>query len=83
MKTLSTVIVVAMIGWSGVALASSCPSHMRKIDEALAKNPSLSAAQMAEVKTLRAQGEELHKSGKHAESEAALGKAETILGIKH
>jgi hypothetical protein len=64
------------------ALANSCPAHMKAIDEALAKNPSLSADQMAEVKQHRQKGEELHKAGKHAESEAELAQAETILGIK-
>lgn len=63
------------------AFASSCPKHMKAIDEALSKNPSVSAQQMAEVKKLRADGESLHGSGKHAESMAALGKAEKVLGI--
>jgi hypothetical protein len=54
---------------------------MRAIDAALPK-AKLSASQMAEVKKLRAEGETLHKQGKHDESMAALGKAEAILGIK-
>ena len=66
----------------GPAFASSCPMHMKNIDEALAKNPSLSAEKMAEVKKQRQQGEELHKAGKHAESMAELAKAEATLGIK-
>ena len=36
---------------------------------------------MAEVKKLRADGEALHKAGKHQESVDALEKAEKILGI--
>jgi hypothetical protein len=64
------------------ALANSCPKHMTNIDQALAANPKLEPTQLAEVKKLRADGETLHKQGKHAESEAALGQAETILGIK-
>ena len=64
------------------AFANSCPTHMKKIDEALAKNPQISAQQMAEVKKLRADGEAAHKAGNHAESEAALMKAEGMLGIK-
>ena len=64
------------------ALANSCPTHMKAIDEALAKNPSLSADKMSEVKQHRQKGEDLHKAGKHAESEAELAQAETILGIK-
>ena len=67
---------------AGTAGASSCPRHMKAIDDALAASPKITAAQMTEVKALRAQGEELHKAGKHAESEAALIKAEGILGIK-
>ena len=67
---------------AGTAFASSCPKHMKAIDDALAANPKITAAQMTEVKALRAEGETLHKAGKHAESEAALGKAEMILGIK-
>ena len=69
-------------GLSSVAFGASCPMHMRAIDEALGKNPQITAAQMAEVKKLRAEGEELHKAGKHAESVAALHKAEAILGIR-
>lgn len=70
------------VAFTAPALANSCPRHMAAIDAALAKNPNLSAQQLAEVKQLRAQGEELHKAGKHSESEATLGKAEGILGIK-
>ena len=54
---------------------------MRAIDAALPK-ANLDAAKSAEVKKLRAEGEQLHKAGKHDDSMAALGKAKTILGIK-
>lgn len=66
---------------SGAALASSCPNEMKAIDAALGKMPALSASQMEEVKKLRADGESLHKAGKHAESMAALGQARKLLGI--
>jgi hypothetical protein len=66
---------------SGVAYAFSCPTHMKAIDAALTK-AKLSDAQMADVKKYRADGEKLHKDGKHTESLEALGKAEKILGIK-
>lgn len=65
---------------SGVAYASSCPKEMKAIDAALPK-AKLSSQQMSEVKKLRAEGEKLHKSGKHNESMAALGKAKKMLGI--
>ena len=37
---------------------------------------------MSEVKQLRADGEQFHKAGKHAESMAALNKAKGILKIR-
>jgi hypothetical protein len=67
--------------FAGSAWAFHCPADMKKIDDALAKNPQLSAAQMEEVKKYRAEGEALHKAGKHQESLDALAKAEKILGI--
>ena len=66
---------------SSAALAHSCPKEMKAIDAALPK-AELSASQMSEVKKLRAEGEQLHKAGKHGESMAALGKAKDILGLK-
>jgi hypothetical protein len=53
---------------------------MKAIDAALPK-AKLSEAQMSEVKKLRADGEKLHKDGKHSESMAALDKAKKMLGI--
>ena len=66
---------------SGPAFANHCPVMMKAIDEALAKNPQLTAEQLAEVKEYRAEGETLHSQGLHNESMAALKKAEDILGI--
>lgn len=63
------------------AWAGRCLADMAAIDAALAKNPSLSAAQMDEVKKERREGEAQHNAGKHAESEATLAKAKKILGI--
>lgn len=67
---------------SSAALAFHCPADMKKIDAALAKTPSLSAAQMSEVKKLRADGEAFHKNGKHQESVDTLAKAMKILGVQ-
>ena len=64
------------------ALAFHCPADMKKIDEALAKKPKLTDAQMTEVKKLRTDGEALHKAGKHQESVDTLAKAMKILAIK-
>ena len=67
---------------AGSAFANQCPADMKKIDEALAKNPSLSATQMADVKKFRMEGETQHKAGKHKESMDALDKAKKILNVK-
>ena len=77
-KTIST---IAALAFSGSALAFHCPADMKKIDAALAANPKITAAQMTEVKKLRAEGETLHKAGKHQESVDTLGKASKILGM--
>lgn len=65
---------------STFAFAHGCPGEMKSID---AKLPAvkLSEADAAKVKQLRADGERLHKEGKHAESMAALGQAKRILGL--
>ena len=73
---------VALLFAAGSALAMHCPKDMKAIDDAMAKNPKLTAAQMKEVKEHRAKGEELHKAGKHQESVDELGKAMKILNIK-
>jgi len=77
-----TALFVALAFATSMAFASTCPKLMKQIDDALPKATGKTAAQMNEVKDLRAQGEALHKAGKHAESEAALKKALGILGVK-
>jgi hypothetical protein len=67
---------------TSTAFAMHCPVDMKEIDQALAKNPSLTAEQLAEVKKYRAEGEALHKAGKHQESVDTLAKAKKILGIQ-
>jgi len=79
---LRPLIAAALLATSGAALAFHCPADMKKIDEALSKNPKLTAEQMSEVKKYRADGEALHKAGKHQESVDTLAKAMKILDIK-
>lgn len=81
MKIRSALLAAALAFATSSAFAFHCPADMKKIDAALAKNPSLSAEQMAEVKKYRAEGEALHKAGKHQESVDTLAKAMKILGI--
>lgn len=79
MKRLALFISLAFA--ASLSLAHNCPNEMKAIDAAL-PNAKLDAKQAAEVKQLRADGEKLHKDGKHSESMAALGKAKGILGLK-
>ena len=67
---------------STTALAFHCPKDMKEIDDALAKKPKLTEAQMKDVKALRAKGEAEHKAGKHQEAVDDLAKAKAILGLK-
>ena len=80
MKVRTALFAAAML-FAGSALAFHCPQEMKKIDDALAKNPNLTDAQMAQVKQDRADGEALHKAGKHQEALDTLGRAEKTLGI--
>ena len=82
MKIRSMIIAASLALASGAALAFHCPADMKKIDAAMAKNPKLSAAQTADVKKYRAEGEAFHKAGKHQESVDTLAKAMKILDIK-
>lgn len=72
---------VALLAAASSAWAFHCPADMKKIDEALSKNPQLTAEQMTQVKTWRAEGETLHKAGKHQESVDTLAKALKTLGM--
>ncbi len=82
MKVRLITLAAAAVFASGSAFAFHCPADMKKIDDALAKNPQLTPEQMADVKKYRAEGETLHKAGKHQESVDTLAKAMKILNIK-
>ena len=82
MKKVITILALAVLFVSTSAFAFHCPVDVKKIDAALAKNPSLSASQMASVEELRASGDAYHKAGKHQEAVDDLAKAMNILGIK-
>jgi hypothetical protein len=80
--SMRTLIAAVALAASGSVFAFHCPADMAKIDAALAKNPKLTDAQMADVKKYRAEGETLHKAGKHQDSVDTLAKAMKILDIK-
>jgi hypothetical protein len=80
-KLKQTLLTVALLLATSVAVAVHCPAGMRKIDEALAQNPQLTAEQVAGVRKYRAEGEELHNAGRHQESVDTLAKALKILAM--
>ena len=80
MKIRALMVAAALAFVAGPVFAGSCPKHMKAIDAAL-PTAKLSDAEMTEVKKLRADGEALHKAGKHSESMEALTKAEKLLKI--
>jgi len=78
----SLLLSVGLLALSAPALAFHCPADMKKIDAALEQGAGLGEQQLAEVKALRAEGEEQHKAGRHAESVATLARAMEMLGIQ-
>ena len=83
MKILRKVLAgVTLLALSLPAFASHCPVDMKKIDAALASNPSLDASTLTRVKELRASGEMQHKSGNHAQSIKDLHEAMGLLGLE-
>lgn len=78
MKKLS-LLVVAMFFAVTTAFAFQCPKMMKSFDAAVGSSKA-SAADVAEAKKLRADGESLHKAGKHQASVDALNKALKLIG---
>lgn len=72
---------VLLLSVSSLALANNCPNEMKAIDAKLNSASGISAENMAKIKSLRADGERLHKEGKHDESMKALQDAKKLLGI--
>ena len=77
-----TALALALAFSASAAFGFHCPADMAKIDAALAKSPKLSAEETAQVKKFRAEGEALHKAGKHQDSVDTLAKAMKLLSIK-
>ena len=71
----------AALAFATPAFASQCPGEMAKIDAAL-QAANLSGADLAEVKALRATGEQQHAAGNHPASVETLANAKKILGIE-
>jgi len=74
-----TVVLVLAVAVAGPSWASQCPKLIQKINDE-AGNRLDDAAYNA--RQLAAEAEELHKAGKHAESEAKAKEAMKQLGIQ-
>lgn len=72
---------ILLFSASSLAFANNCPNEMKAIDAKLDSASGISAENMAKIKALRADGERLHKEGKHDESMKALQQAKKLLGI--
>lgn len=79
MKRFSLALALAAFAASP-ALAFQCPADMSQIDAAL-ETASLSEADLAKVKELRATGETEHANGDHQAAVDALAEAKEILGL--
>lgn len=70
------------LGLVSTVHAHSCPLEMYKIDRQLALKPKLSPEVLAKVRSLREEGEKLHREEKHGEAMLVLGSAKRLLGIQ-
>ena len=77
MRRLATFLATALLSTS--LWAMHCPADMAKIDNLLKTDPPSDAAVLAQVQTLRAEGEALHKAGNHGESVKVLAEALQLL----
>jgi len=77
MRRIAVFLTAALL--SSALWASQCPQDMAKIDAMLQSNPPSDPAVLAQVKKLRAQGEEQHKAGNHSQSMQTLDEAMQLL----
>ena len=77
MRRLATFLATALLSTS--LWAMHCPADMAKIDNLLKTDPPSDTAVLAQVQTLRAEGEALHKTGNHGESVKVLAEALKLL----
>jgi hypothetical protein len=73
-------LLILLLSTSSIAFAHNCPNVMKEIDAKMGTAKGVSPENLAQVKKLRAEGEQFHKEGKHDESMKALEKAKGLLG---
>jgi hypothetical protein len=78
-RAIVALLVALMVaGFAGQALANQCPKLIAQVEAATGTRYDPTAA---EAKAKAAQAMELHKAGKHAESEALAKEALKLLGM--
>ncbi len=75
MRKMTTVLALTALFGSASAFAFQCPTDVKKIDAALAKNMSMDAGMMTKIKSLRDSGAAHHKAGEHQQAIDELAKA--------
>ena len=81
MKKLSALLLSLVIGLalSATVYAHTCPKLIHQIDEKMS-SMQMPADKAAKIKSMRDEGERLHKTGKHDDSEKILRQALAMLG---
>jgi len=74
-----SVIFICLLLFPFYAYAGNCLNLIKEIDNILLETKQLSKDQLSEIKQLRTQGEQAHKSGDHKESEEMLKQALDLL----
>ena len=74
-----SIILICLLFFTFNAYAGNCLNLIKEIDNILLETKQLSKDQLSEIKQLRAQGEQAHKSGDHKESEEMLKQALDLL----
>ncbi len=77
---MKTLIGAILFTASSIVFAHSCPVLMKDIDARMGTVQGVSSEKMTKIKQLRADGERLHKQGKHDDSMKALQEAQSLLG---
>jgi len=74
-----SVIFICLLLFPFNTYAGNCLNLMKEVDNLLLETKQLSKDQLSEIKQLRAQGEQAHKSGDHKETEEMLKQALDLL----
>ncbi len=78
-KLVASIAVMAVVAFAGAAVASECPLLIKQLNDGIAKMSD--QTKVAEAKKLVAEAQQLHDSGKHADSIKKAEEAAKVVGI--